>query len=131
MTPMSVADLPIWVVILVSVLLLIGSGLTMLGAIGLLRLPTFYERIHAPTLGTSWGVGAIMLASIIYFSIVGSRAVLHEILIGIFVTLTTPITLILLARAALHRDRTEGNPSVPKEVSPGEVPDTEDLENGG
>lgn len=120
MTTMSVADLPIWVVILVSVLLLIGSALTLLGAIGLLRLPTFYERIHAPTLGTSWGVGAIMLASIIYFSIVGSRAVLHEILIGIFVTLTTPITLILLARAALHRDRSEGDPSVPP-ADPGTV----------
>lgn len=110
---MPVADLSLWVVIAVSVLLVLGSFLTLLGAIGLLRLPTFYERIHAPTLGTSWGVGAIMLASILYFSIVGSRAVFHEILIGIFVTLTTPITLILLARAALHRDRTDGDPSVP------------------
>lgn len=112
---MPVADLPLWVVLVVSVLLLLGSGLTLLGAIGLLRLPNFYERIHAPTLGTSWGVGAIMLASILFFSIVGSRVVLHEILIGIFVTLTTPVTLILLARAALHRDRAEGNPSVPKD----------------
>jgi multicomponent K+:H+ antiporter subunit G len=128
MTTMSVVDLPIWVVILVSGLLLIGSALTLLGAIGLLRLPTFYERIHAPTLGTSWGVGAIMLASIIYFSMVGSRAVLHEILIGIFVTLTTPITLILLARAALHRDRAEGDASVPEVVSSREVPDTEASE---
>jgi multicomponent K+:H+ antiporter subunit G len=110
---MPVSDLPLWVVIAVSVFLLLGSALTLLGAIGLLRLPSFYERIHAPTLGTSWGVGAIMLASILYFSIVGSRPVLHEILIGIFVTLTTPITLILLARAALHRDRAEANPSVP------------------
>ena len=109
---MPVADLPLWVVIAVSVFLVLGSSLTLLGAIGLLRLPTFYERIHAPTLGTSWGLGAIMSASILYFSIVASRAVLHEILIGIFVTLTTPITLILLARAALHRDRTEGNPDV-------------------
>lgn len=123
MTIISVADLPIWVVILVSGLMVIGSALTLLGAIGLLRLPTFYERIHAPTLGTSWGVGAIMLASIIYFSIAGSRAVLHEILIGIFVTLTTPITLILLARAALHRDRAEGNPSVPKDGSSWTGPD--------
>lgn len=115
---MPVADLPLWVVIAVSAFLLLGSALTLLGAIGLLRLPTFYERIHAPTLGTSWGVGSIMLASILYFSIVGSRAVLHEILIGIFITLTTPITLILLARAALHRDRTEGNPSVPTSNAP-------------
>ncbi|RKE83413.1 monovalent cation/H(+) antiporter subunit G [Rhizobium sp. AG855] len=118
---MPVGDLPLWVVLIVSALLLIGSGLTLLGAIGLLRLPTFYERIHAPTLGTSWGIGAIMLASIVYFSVAGSRPVLHEILIGIFVTLTTPVTLILLARAALHRDRAEGNPSVPDDgAQPGE-----------
>lgn len=119
---MPIADLPLWMVIAVSTLLLLGSFLTLLGAFGLLRLPTFYERIHAPTLGTSWGVGGIMLASILYFSFVGSRAVLHEILIGIFVTLTTPITLILLARAALHRDRAEGNPTVPEDGSIGERP---------
>lgn len=119
---MPVADLPLWVVIAVSTFLLLGSGLTLLGAIGLLRLPTFYQRIHAPTLGTSWGTGAIMLASILYFSIVGSRAVLHEILIGVFVTLTTPVTLILLARAALHRDRTEGNTSVPSANPPQDQP---------
>lgn len=114
---MPVADLPLWAVIGVCVLLLLGSVLTLLGAIGLLRLPTFYQRVHTPTLGTSWGTGAIMLASILYFSIVGSRAVLHEILIGIFVTLTTPVTLILLARAALHRDRAEGNSTVPTDGS--------------
>jgi multicomponent K+:H+ antiporter subunit G len=39
--------------------------------------------------------------------------VLHEILIAAFVTLTTPVTLMLLARAALYRDRTEGNEEVP------------------
>ncbi|EKF59072.1 MAG: monovalent cation/H(+) antiporter subunit G [Agrobacterium albertimagni] len=119
---MPVADLPLWVVIAVSTFLLLGSGLTLLGAIGLLRLPTFYQRIHAPTLGTSWGTGAIMLASILYFSIVGSRAVLHEILIGVFVTLTTPVTLILLARAALHRDRAEGNDTVPSANPPQDQP---------
>lgn len=113
-----VSDLPLWIVIPISLLLLLGAGLTLLGAIGLLRLPTFYERIHAPTLGTSWGVGAIMLASILYFSVVGSRPVLHEILIGVFITLTTPVTLILLARAALHRDRAEGNEEVPQDRPP-------------
>ncbi|SMC86125.1 monovalent cation/H(+) antiporter subunit G [Rhizobium sp. RU36D] len=113
-----VSDLPLWIVIPISLLMLLGAGLTLLGAIGLLRLPTFYERIHAPTLGTSWGVGAIMLASILYFSVVGSRPVLHEILIGVFITLTTPVTLILLARAALHRDRAEENKTVPQDGPP-------------
>ena len=105
------ADLPVWAALLVAFFLLLGSGLTLLGAIGLLRFESFYERVHAPTLGTTWGVGAILIASIICFSILQSRPVLHEILIALFVIVTTPVTLMLLARAALYRDRTEGKAS--------------------
>ena len=47
-------DLPTWAAIAVSVFLVVGSLLTLIGAVGFARLPTFYERIHAPTLGTSW-----------------------------------------------------------------------------
>ena len=46
------------------------------------------------------------------------RVVLHEILIGVFVTVTTPVTLMLLARAALYRDRSEGkNQDIPPHPS--------------
>ena len=114
-------DLPGWVALLVSAFLVIGAGLTLIGTIGFARLPTFYERIHAPTLGTSWGTGGIVMASMIFFTVVATRPVVHEILIGIFVTVTTPVTLMLLARAALHRDRSEGNPNVPAEEA-GEEP---------
>jgi multicomponent K+:H+ antiporter subunit G len=109
-----VSDLPLWAAIVVAVFLIGGSLLALIGAIGFLRLPTFYERLHAPTLGTSWGVGGVMLASMVYFSVASSRPVLHEILIGLFVTVTTPITFMLLARAALHRDRAENNGNVPE-----------------
>lgn len=117
------ADLPLWAAIMVALLLLFGAALTLLGAVGLLRLPRFYERIHAPTLGTSWGTGGIVLASMITFTVLGSRPVVHEILIAIFVTVTTPITLMLLGRAALSRDRAERQPDIPyakhdDEVSP-------------
>jgi multicomponent K+:H+ antiporter subunit G len=37
----------------------------------------------------------------------------HEVLIGIFMTATTPVTLTLLARAALYRDRSEGAAGIP------------------
>ncbi|MDC8445174.1 MAG: monovalent cation/H(+) antiporter subunit G [Nitrosomonas sp.] len=106
-------DFPLWAACLVAVFLFIGAGLALIGSFGLYRLHSFYDRIHAPTLGTSWGTAAIVLASIIYFSILQSRMVFHEILIGIFVTLTTPVTLMLLSRAALYRDRAENNPDVP------------------
>ena len=100
------ADIPLWAALLVAFFLLLGSGLTLLGAIGMLQFQTFYERVHAPTLGTTWGAGGILIASMIYFCIVSSRPVLHELLITVFVVVTTPVSLMLLARAALYRDRT-------------------------
>lgn len=107
------ADLPVWVAVIVAAFLVVGSGLTLVGSYGFFRLHNFYVRTHAPTLGTSWGTGAILLASILFFSVLGSRPVAHELLIGVFVTVTTPVTLMLLGRAALYRDRAERNGDVP------------------
>jgi multicomponent K+:H+ antiporter subunit G len=112
MTEIS-TDIPLWAVLTVSFFMLLGSAMALIGSIGFLRLPTFYERIHAPTLASSWGIGGVMLASIIYFSVSSQTLVLHEILVGLFVTTTTPVTFMLLARAALHRDRSEQNGKAP------------------
>lgn len=97
--------LPLWAAIPAAAFLVLGASLTLIGSFGLLRLPSFYERIHAPTLGTSWGTAGVVLASVIVFSVGQGRPVLHELLIGGFVTVTTPVTLMLLGRAALYRDR--------------------------
>ena len=112
------AELPVWAALLVAAFLILGAGLTLLGSFGLVRLRSFYDRIHAPTLGVSWGTAGIVIASMILFTILQSRPVVHEILIGIFVTVTTPVTLMLLGRAALYRDRAERNPDVPSNKSP-------------
>ncbi|MCX5518256.1 monovalent cation/H(+) antiporter subunit G [Kaistia defluvii] len=106
-------DFPLWAAILVSLLLLAGSALTLLGTIGLVRFKSFYERVHAPTLGTTCGAGGILIASMLFFSVLQSRLALHELLITLFVTVTTPVTLMLLARAAIYRDRTEGKAKIP------------------
>ena len=117
----GVAAVPFWAALPIAALLLLGAGLTLIGSFGLMRLPSFYDRIHAPTLGTSWGTAGIVLASMGYFSVLGGRPVLHELLLGLFVTVTTPVTLMLLGRAAVFRDRAEGNPAVPgREPSPPE-----------
>ena len=108
------ADVPLWAAVAGSAFLLLGSGLVLLGTIGLVRLPTFYERMHAPTLGTSWGAAGMVMGSMIIFSASTGRLVIHEILIGVFVTVTTPVTLMLLGRSALFRDRSENNPDVPR-----------------
>lgn len=103
------AELPAWAAWLVAALVLAGAGLTFIGSLGLLRLASFYDRVHSPTLGTTLGAGGVLLGSMLYFSVLGTRPVVHEILIAAFVTLTTPVTLMLLVRAALFRDRAEGN----------------------
>ena len=90
----------------------------MLGSFGLVRLRSFYDRIHAPTLGVSCGTAGIVIASMILFTVLQSRPIVHEILIGIFVTVTTPVTLMLLGRAALYRDRAARNPDVPSTNPP-------------
>jgi len=108
-----IEDLPLWLAILVSAFALFGALLTMAGCLGLLRLKTFYLRIHAPTMGTSMGGGLILLASALYFTVTQDRLVLHEMAIFVFVSVTTPVTLMLLARAALFRDRLEGLAEVP------------------
>ncbi|MFX6957424.1 monovalent cation/H(+) antiporter subunit G, partial [Acinetobacter baumannii] len=81
---------------------------------------TFYQRVHAPTLGTTMGITFVLAASMIFFTVLERRLVVHEVLIGLFTLVTTPVTLMLLARAALYRDRIEGNREVPP-VDPAEV----------
>ncbi len=106
--------LSLWVALPVAGFLVLGSTLALLGTVGLVQLKSFYDRLHAPTLGTSWGAAGVLLASMLLFSALDGRAALHELVIGIFLLITTPVTLMLLGRAALHRDRAEKLPDVPQ-----------------
>lgn len=115
----SGSEISAWAGFLTAFFVLFGSAITLVGSLGLLRLKSFYGRVHAPTLGTTAGVGSILVGSAIYFSALEMRPVIHEILIAIFVTLTTPVTLMLLVRAALYRDRIEGSKDVPSADSEG------------
>ncbi len=99
--------------ILTAMLLIVGAAITLTGAVGLLRLRSFYQRVHAPTLGTTLGTACVALASMIHFSTLGSRLVVHELLIIVFVTVTTPISLMVLVRAATLRDAAENDRTPP------------------
>jgi multicomponent K+:H+ antiporter subunit G len=107
-------EVPIFLGILTAVLLVGGAAITLIGSLGLLRLRSFYERVHAPTLGSTLGTFSIAFASIIYFSALGARPVLHELLIIVFVTVTTPISLMVLVRAAVFRDESESEGTFPQ-----------------
>ena len=102
MPPSAVPD---WVMLLTAALVLFGASITLIGSLGLLRLRDFYSRVHAPTLGTTLGTAAILAGSIVWFSAAQTRPVIDEVLILVFMVVTTPVTLLLLVRAAFFRDR--------------------------
>ena len=105
----AAADLPPFVALATAVFVVAGAALALIGSIGLLRLRSFYERVHAPTLGTTLGTAFVLVASMLMFSALELRPVVHEVLIGIFTVVTAPVTFMLLVRAALQRDVNEGN----------------------
>jgi multicomponent K+:H+ antiporter subunit G len=96
-------DLPVWAALPAALLLIAGGLLTLIGALGLLRLRDFYSRMHAPTMGTTLGSGCALIASMLVSSALLGRPVLHEVLLTLFLVITTPITAILLMRAAIYR----------------------------
>ncbi len=110
----SVVELPLPVAILVGLMLVFGSALTLLGTVGALILNSFYDRVHPPTLGATLGAALIIGASMIYFSVTEARLVVQEVVLLIFLFITSPVTLLLIVRASLHRDRVEGRSPVPE-----------------
>ena len=100
--------LPSWLAMAVIVFLLLGSVIVVIGAFGLLRLPNFYQRIHGPAIIITLGAGCVLIASMIYFTGLQSRLVIHELLIAVFLLLTAPVTSMLLMRAAVYRDLRAG-----------------------
>jgi multicomponent K+:H+ antiporter subunit G len=88
--------------ILLSVLVLFGATFTLIGSLSLVRFKDFYTRLHGPTKASTLGVGCLLVASSIYFSVTGESLSLHEILVTLFLFITAPISAHLLAKAALH-----------------------------
>ena len=84
---------------LVSALLLFGGGFFMLvTALGLLRLPDLYTRMHAITKAGTLGVGLVFVAVAVFF---GELSVVTRALAAVaFVLLTAPVSSHMIARAA-------------------------------
>jgi multicomponent K+:H+ antiporter subunit G len=91
--------------IFISILILIGATFILVGSIGLIKLPDFFTRLHAPTKSTTLGVGAMLIASTIYFSITTGDLSLHEILVAMFLFITAPISAHLMAKSAIHLEK--------------------------
>jgi len=102
-----------WAALPVAFLLVLGGLITLIGTIGLLRLRSFYQRIHGPAITITLGAGCILAASMVYFTVTQSRPVIHELLIGVFVLMTAPVVAMLIMRAAVYRDLRSSAPASP------------------
>jgi multicomponent K+:H+ antiporter subunit G len=97
------SDLPAWAAVPAAILLIVAGLLAAIGALGLVRLPDFFTRMHPPAMGSTLGAGCVLLASILVSSAAAGRPVVHAALITLFIVLTAPVTAMLLAGAALYR----------------------------
>jgi len=86
---------------LATICLLMAAFFSLVGAIGLVRLPDFFMRLHAPTKASTLGLGGVLLVSMILAAAEG-RAGFAELLITIFVFVTAPVSANMMAQAALH-----------------------------
>ena len=92
---MILAEIHIW---LVALLVVLGSLFCFLAALGMLRLPDLYTRLHAASKAGVVGSGLILVAVAVMS--LDSAIVLRALLGIAFLLLTTPVSAHLLARAA-------------------------------
>ena len=109
---------PMWAEIVVAVLLLVSALFTVVAAIGLVRLKDFFQRMHPPALVSTWAAWCVTLASIVYFTALTDKLQVHVWIIIILLSITVPVTSILLGRAALFRGRQAGNKALPPALVP-------------
>jgi multicomponent Na+:H+ antiporter subunit G len=82
--------------------LLVAGGLfCIVGAVGLLRMPDFYTRMHAASVTDTLGVGLILLGLVLQagWTLIAAKLMV----IGLLVFFTSPAATHALAKAALGR----------------------------
>lgn len=97
----------------VGVLLLIGAAFVVIGGFGLLRLGGAMSRLHAPTKVGTMGIGALLLASMVY-SYFHADIVFGELLIAAFLFVTAPISANFISKVNIHQGHIKPLPDAPE-----------------
>lgn len=84
--------------VIAGLLILVGAGFTLVAAVGIVRLPDLYSRMHSASKAGTVGSGMMMIALAVVSDdfATATRAVAGVV----FFLLTAPISAHLLARAA-------------------------------
>jgi multicomponent K+:H+ antiporter subunit G len=88
---------------LIAFLLVTGAAFMLLGSLGLVRFPDPLSRLHGPSKATTLGLGALLISSVVAFVAAGREPGAHELLITLFIALTTPVSALCVARAIRRR----------------------------
>jgi len=83
-------------------LMVVGAVLTLLAALGMVRMPDLYSRMQSATKASTLGVGCTMLAVAVDFADLAITT--RVVLIVAFVFLTAPISAQMIGRAAYYVD---------------------------
>lgn len=88
--------------LLAAILMLVGSLFCVLAALGILRFPDIFTRLHATSKAGPLGAGLILVAAGLAS---GDVWILARCLAGlVFLIVVSPVSAHLLARAALRSD---------------------------
>jgi multicomponent Na+:H+ antiporter subunit G len=90
--------------IVAGVLLLVGSGFVLVSAIGVIRFPDVYMRLHAATKAGTLGAGIVLAAAAVLFGALG--VTVKAMVVFVFLLLTAPVAAHVLGRASYY-DGTE------------------------
>jgi multicomponent Na+:H+ antiporter subunit G len=82
------------------ILILLGSFFTVAGALGMLRMPDIFTRIHAASVTDTLGVGFLILGMALQAGL--SLVTLKLFFLLALFVFTTPVVTHALARACLH-----------------------------
>jgi multicomponent K+:H+ antiporter subunit G len=97
---------------LVAFHIVVGAFFIFVGSLGLLKLPSFMARLHAPSKATTLGVGGCLVASMLQLWGVSGTISVQEILITVFLFMTAPVTAHFLSLAFIHTHQ-QANESLP------------------
>ncbi len=84
--------------LLSGALMVVGVFFMLLAAVGIVRMPDLFTRMHASTKSVSLGVGCLMLGLAVYFNDLAISA--RALAVVVFVFATAPVASHMIARAA-------------------------------
>ncbi|GGA72722.1 Na+/H+ antiporter subunit G [Ornithinibacillus halotolerans] len=90
--------------VIAGVLIFIGTIVSLISAIGLVRLPDVYTRSHAGSKASTVGVLFVLIGTLLYFLISEGYFSIRLILGIVFVFLTAPVAAHVICRAAYRNE---------------------------